>query len=198
MAYLDKARVGETTYDLQDTKAQAMVAPAYSSSATYAAGDYVTHEGALYRCKQAVSTAEAWTAAHWEQVTAGGEAAALSRSVALDKAFIYRSEEIALSAATYKTGQITDSGKWTTGSGQTYFIPVDSCAVSVSVTAAPGQAARAALLTNDTITNGAVPDYAGSTTVANISAGGTQAFDIPAGCKYLGIRKKTSTTDTTP
>ena len=43
----------------------ASVAPVYSSSATYAVGDYCTHDGQLYRCTTAISTAEAWTAAHW-------------------------------------------------------------------------------------------------------------------------------------
>lgn len=40
-------------------------APAYSSSATYAVGDYVLYEGGLYECNTAITTAEAWTAAHW-------------------------------------------------------------------------------------------------------------------------------------
>lgn len=43
-------------------------AAAYSSSATYAVGDYVFYGGALYRCVSAIATAEAWTAAHWTAV----------------------------------------------------------------------------------------------------------------------------------
>lgn len=50
-----------------------VIAPAYSASATYAVGDYVTKDGYLYRCNTAISTAEAWTAAHWTRVTTGGE-----------------------------------------------------------------------------------------------------------------------------
>ena len=45
-----------------------VIAPAYSSSATYAVGDYCTKDNYLYRCKTAITTAEAWTAAHWDQV----------------------------------------------------------------------------------------------------------------------------------
>ena len=41
------------------------VASTYSASKTYAVGDYVWYNGQLYRCSTAITTAEAWTAAHW-------------------------------------------------------------------------------------------------------------------------------------
>lgn len=40
-------------------------APTYSTSATYAVGDYVLYNSGLYECNTAITTAEAWTAAHW-------------------------------------------------------------------------------------------------------------------------------------
>ena len=40
--------------------------PNYSSSSTYNVGDYVMYQGKLYKCKTAISTAEAWTSAHWD------------------------------------------------------------------------------------------------------------------------------------
>ena len=51
----------------------AAIAPAFSASSTYAVGDYVTHEGLLYKCTTAVSTAGAWNAANWTAVSAMGE-----------------------------------------------------------------------------------------------------------------------------
>lgn len=42
-------------------------APDYDSTATYAEGEYVTYQGKLYYAKQAITTAEAWTAAHWQE-----------------------------------------------------------------------------------------------------------------------------------
>lgn len=42
-------------------------APDYDSTATYAEGEYVTYLGKLYYAKQAITTAEAWTAAHWQE-----------------------------------------------------------------------------------------------------------------------------------
>ena len=43
----------------------ASFAPAYDASSTYAVGEYVMHNNALYRCTTAITTAEEWTAAHW-------------------------------------------------------------------------------------------------------------------------------------
>lgn len=49
------------------------VAPGYDSTATYSVGDYVTYNRILYKCNTAISTAEAWTAAHWTQTTVMAE-----------------------------------------------------------------------------------------------------------------------------
>ena len=46
------------------------IAPAYSTSSTYALGDLVTYNNTLYRCSTAITTAEAWTSGHWTAVTA--------------------------------------------------------------------------------------------------------------------------------
>ena len=48
--------------------ASQVLAADYSSSKTYAVGDYVYYSGNLYRCTTAITTAEAWTSGHWTQV----------------------------------------------------------------------------------------------------------------------------------
>ena len=50
------------------TGMQSSIAPTYSSSSTYAVGDYVMYNAQLYKCVTAITTAEAWTAEHWTQV----------------------------------------------------------------------------------------------------------------------------------
>ena len=50
-----------------------VIADDYDTTATYDVGDYCIHEGGLYVCTTAISTAEAWTAGHWEEVTVGDE-----------------------------------------------------------------------------------------------------------------------------
>lgn len=42
-------------------------APDYDATATYAEGEHVTYLGKFYYAKQAITTAEAWTAAHWQE-----------------------------------------------------------------------------------------------------------------------------------
>jgi len=49
------------------------LAPAFSTSSTYAVGDYVTYEGLLYKCATAVSTAGEWDAANWSAVAVTDE-----------------------------------------------------------------------------------------------------------------------------
>lgn len=44
-------------------------ADAYSASSTYYKGDYVIHDNVLYVANQNITTAEAWTAAHWDAVS---------------------------------------------------------------------------------------------------------------------------------
>lgn len=48
-----------------------LLADDYSTSKTYAVGDYVIYSGNLYRCTTAITTAEAWTAAHWTRAQVG-------------------------------------------------------------------------------------------------------------------------------
>lgn len=42
--------------------------PTYDATATYAVGDVVIYDNKIYQCITSISTAEAWTAAHWQQV----------------------------------------------------------------------------------------------------------------------------------
>ena len=56
-----------------DTKVAAQIAPEYSNSSAYAAGDLCTYSHELYVCTTAIQTAEAWTTEHWQKVTVTGE-----------------------------------------------------------------------------------------------------------------------------
>lgn len=56
-------------------------APVYDSTATYAVGDYCTHDNKFYVCTTAISTAEAWTVGHWNQVSVAEIATAIGADV---------------------------------------------------------------------------------------------------------------------
>lgn len=102
MSYVDKIQIGSTAYDVQDTKTQQMIAGVYSTSGTYAVGDYVAYDGKLYRCVTAIDTAEAWTVAHWTEVTVGGDVADLKSAIDLfnDTASYTVQENYIVSAST--------------------------------------------------------------------------------------------------
>ncbi|MDO5435275.1 MAG: hypothetical protein Q4G19_02790 [Clostridia bacterium] len=50
----------------------AAFAPVYSETSAYSIGNLVWHDG-LYKCKTAITSGEAWTAAHWQQTTIADE-----------------------------------------------------------------------------------------------------------------------------
>ena len=58
------ANVAEMTQNLPD-----IVADEYSTSSTYAVGDYVMHEGKLYICISAVTTAGSWNTKKWQEIS---------------------------------------------------------------------------------------------------------------------------------
>lgn len=52
----------------------------YDSTATYEIGDFCIYNNKLYRCITAISTAEAFTPAHWEETSVENELDALRKS----------------------------------------------------------------------------------------------------------------------
>lgn len=69
----DSAYHNNAKYWAQQAPNITSLAPAYSASATYAVGDLVTYNNKLYTCVSAITTAEAWTAAHWSETSTGTE-----------------------------------------------------------------------------------------------------------------------------
>lgn len=59
----------------------ANLASAYSTSSTYGVGDYCIYNSQLYRCTTAITTAEAWTAAHWTSAVLGDDVSDLKSAV---------------------------------------------------------------------------------------------------------------------
>ncbi len=51
-------------------KTQDMIADVYDSNATYSVGDYIIYQNELYRCKTAVTVAEAFDSTKWDKVQA--------------------------------------------------------------------------------------------------------------------------------
>lgn len=94
--------------EVTDAAARGSLAPAYSASSTYAVGDLVLHEGQLYECSTAISTAEAWTAAHWTAKTVADEVSSLKGG--LNGMNTATSSDVgkALKAKTVTNGKVTE------------------------------------------------------------------------------------------
>ena len=63
MSGTDTRKIGTVVQALQDNFAQE-----YDSTSTYDKGELVIYQNQLYQCAADISTAEAWTAAHWNLV----------------------------------------------------------------------------------------------------------------------------------
>lgn len=63
MSGTDTRKIGTVVQALQDNLAQE-----YDSTTTYDKGELVIYQNQLYQCAADISTAEAWTAAHWNMV----------------------------------------------------------------------------------------------------------------------------------
>ena len=59
----------------------ASMAKAYSTSDTYAVGEYCWYSGQLYECVTAITTAESWTAAHWKASKIAEDVSDLNRQL---------------------------------------------------------------------------------------------------------------------
>ena len=61
------------------------IASNYDPSSTYAVGDYVLYNDQLYVCNTEISTAEAWTSAHWTLATMGDDVSNLKNQISAVK-----------------------------------------------------------------------------------------------------------------
>lgn len=77
----DDMLAATTAANTAATNCASIVAAAYSTSATYAVGDYCTKDGKLYRCTTAITTAESWTAGHWTETKVGPEVSDLKSAL---------------------------------------------------------------------------------------------------------------------
>ena len=81
----------------------ALLATSYSAESTYAPGAICSHDGKIYRTADGIWEAEAWTAAHWTEITLGDAIGATFAAIPLN----INSEAIVLSGTSPKEYIIT-------------------------------------------------------------------------------------------
>ena len=90
-----------------------MIAPEYTKT-TYSAGAIVTHSGKLYQANEAIETAEDWTAAHWTEITVGGQVSAANGNIAALQGDVSDVQDVVFDDKTLILASSTESStkKW--------------------------------------------------------------------------------------
>lgn len=79
--YYDVQTVNDNWDKIDAAVSAARAAGDYDETKAYAAGDYCTRDGKLYRCATAIPAGEAWNAAHWVETSLEAEMKAVYASL---------------------------------------------------------------------------------------------------------------------
>ena len=82
------------------------VAAPYDATATYGVGDHCSKDGKIYICVSAITTAEAWTDAHWERVMVEEEIEDTKKGLAYVEEGTTASQNIAAGSYVWWQGQM--------------------------------------------------------------------------------------------
>lgn len=184
--YVARNNVGEALSSISNLSNA--TAQDYSTSATYSVGDYVWHDGTLYRCTTAITTAEEWTAAHWTAAVLGDDVGDLKSALS-----VLTENTSFTSGVDYNVNLSVVTGKWFASADYTtIFYSVPDGVTNITVKANDSKTAVIALLKTNAHTNGAYPDYATGQTRIGIAAGETRTLDVPSDCHYVAVLKNAS------
>lgn len=179
------------------------LAPVFSTSQTYAVGEYVTKDGALYVCTTAVETAGAWDAANWQAVTFGGEVTNLKNALQDSVDLITDELNVNFNAQSTYRANITSGGNWQTTAGSNLatssIIVIPDCVKKIIVRAVNG--CNIAFLNSFDASNfsGAVDFATGYTSRIIVAANTEREFMLPHDANYIFVtRTNSSGTNITP
>ena len=168
--------------------AAANLAPEYDATKIYSVGSYVLHEGGLYICSTAITTAEAWNAAHWTSITLAPEVE--KNTSALD---IMQYEQTVDVSVLPKSRRfiIRATGIWSsadpaTPAGAVVF-GIDG-AIKITVKANASYNAYIAFLKSPSNTQGTTADFCDEYPgVQTVSAGTTMTFNAKSSWQYMYV-----------
>lgn len=179
-----------------------LLAPNFDATSTYAVGAHVIYSGGYYECISAITTAEAWTAAHWRQLTVGGEAGDLKSALIQVRDGSYT---FPLASGELIRKSILSDGKWTvaTGGNQTtssvYSIPASSNSIKIVCTTNETIIAFLKSYTGNEAENDSADFATHYTSRISISANTTKTYQLYGDENYLFVlRKATAGAERTP
>ena len=124
-----------TTYALIDVDGRAVIAPNFSSLATYNSGDHVFYQDNLYRAIADISTAGSWDSTKWENVTVDSEIKRLENI--LSGGIHYRGKTTSVLYDGVTTNPIVIGGSsYTAESGDLVIVDLSSVASAYAVSTA--------------------------------------------------------------
>lgn len=164
------------------------IAPQYSTSSTYAVGDYVIHNDQLYRCITAITTAEDWTAAHWTAAVLGNDVGDLKS--AFDNMRTAYTDISPIDMTDPYTTFINSYDEWSVSgspSPKSAIVKIPDNAKYARFKANQNEIAVFAFLTTDAHRTGTTPDYVTGTGRVSLAAGTEAEYQIPEDAEYIWI-----------
>ena len=181
------------------------IAANYSASSTYAVGDHVLYNNALYQCKTAIETAEEWTAEHWTAVKVADEVSDLNRQISDVEENQIPELKSALDHYCIDGGDLSGfekpcviiNDKWGLQTGKHLSIPIGD-ATEVFLHSNSLKKCIYAFLTDDTVVVGGTPPFVSGTSVYELAKNASATVIVPGGAKYLYLNYLYSTDNYLP
>lgn len=171
-----------------DTNLKAAMAPVFSTSTAYQAGQYVWYEGQLYQFT-ADHAAGTWTGTDAALAAMGDDVSALK--TVCNALFV--EDQVDLSAIVVNRGYVTSALKWDSVNGWGYSFDITQGMKRVTVTANSSNASVITFLASALPDVNLQPVTVTSTLGREIvSAGNTQVFDIPDDCVLIRMQTKSA------
>ena len=171
------------------------LAPVYSATSKYKAGDMRLYDGTLYECNTDITTAEEWTPEHWDAVKLAPEVADIKKAVndadiRIVKDFLYQN------------GYVNSSGVWgSLSSCRTAFLAVKPGDV-VEVTGNPVKGCVVCVLQSyPTVVAGETPPFSEDsnwTVRKTVAVDTTATYTMPEDAAYFAFTLRTTGDDSTP
>ena len=161
------------------------IAPTFSASTAYAAGQYAWYDGTLYRFT-ADHAAGAWVGTDATAAVIGEDVAKLKSAL---NHYQVNGSDLTAFEGVYT---ILSDGKWSSNAnGRHLAIPIEGI-TKISIEANSSKKTYYAFLTDDSYASGASAAIVSGTSLTEVDAGASAEVTVPSGAVYFYLHKSTS------
>ena len=170
------------------------LAPAFSTSTNYVAGQYVTYNGGLYRFTTAHTGT--WSSSDVVAANIGNDLSDLKSILSIYEG---ENEKDFTNETIYNTLISSSTNKWSTSNNnKSYIFAVPTGTTSIKIKSNSTNGTPFAMLKDDSYTHGTLANYATGTGRTFVAADETKEYIVPSDCKYIWILKEVSSTSYMP